>query len=124
MYFLDNLYGNYFSVMSMEVGDEIHITRDPNYNSYESYLLIASRDAQGPIFMGVLSGGSNGEHLRGVKLLPIVSDINNSIKIKDSTNTTPLILSSTYRMVLYSFIPCNTNPKNKLKIELVKKPKI
>ena len=110
--------------MSTEVGDEIHITRDPNYAPYESYLLVASRDAQGPIFMGVLSGGNNSEYLEGVKLLPIAFDANNSIKIKDSTNTTPLILSSTYGMVLYSFIPCNTNPKNKLKIELVKKPKI
>ena len=109
--------------MSLESRDEIHITRDPNYNSYDSYLLVASRDAQGPIFMGILSGGNNAEYLQGVKLLPIVSDANNSIKIKDSTNTTPLILSSTYNMVLYSFIPCNTNSKNKLKIELVKKPK-
>ena len=110
--------------MSMEAGDEIHITRDSIYDTYGSYLLVASRDAQGPIFMGILSGGNNSEYLKGVKLLPIVSDANNSIKIKDSTNTTPLILSSTYNMVLYSFIPCNTNPKNKLKIELVKKLKI
>ena len=107
----------------MEVGDEIHITRDPNHDHYGSYLLVASRDAQGPIFMGVLSGGNNSEYLEGVKLLPIAFDANNSIKIKDSTNTTPLILSSTYRMVLYSFIPCNINANSKFKIELVKKQK-
>ncbi|WP_294708251.1 hypothetical protein [uncultured Fusobacterium sp.] len=118
------MYGNYFSVMSMEVGDEIHITRDSIYDPYESYLLVASRDFQGPIFMGILSGGNNGEYLRGVKLFPIVSDANNSIKIKDSTNTTPLILSSTYGMVLYNFIPCNINANSKFKIELVKKLKI
>ena len=109
--------------MSLELGDEIHITRDPNYDPYESYLLVASRDAQGPIFMGILSGGNNSEYLQGVKLLPIVFDSNNSIKIKDSTNTTPLILSSAYGMVLYSFIPCSVNSNSNLKIELVKKPK-
>ena len=104
--------------MKYNLDDEVHISRDGNgIDTYEPYLLTASRDAQGPIFMGILSG----ENVRGVKLLPIVSDTNNSIKIKNSTNTTPLILTSTYSMVKFNIIPCSINPKNNFKIKIVKK---
>lgn len=112
----------YYSVTTHNLGDEIHITRDGNMNNtYIPYILIISRDAQGPLFMGILSGGNNSENLEGVKLLPIVFDKNHSVIIKEGSKNSPLILSTVFSTTLYSFIPCTINSNDNFKIEIVKK---
>ena len=107
--------------MKYNLDDEVHITRaDNGIDPYDPYLLTASRDAQGPIFIGILSGSDT----RGVKLLPIVFDKIKSITIKESAQNTPLILTSTYSMVKFNIIPCSINPKNNFKIKIVKKTQL
>ena len=68
--------------MSMEVGDEIHITRNPNYGPYVSYLLIVHFDVQVTNFYEYYLEEIILNILKGLKFLLIVFDASISIKIK------------------------------------------
>ena len=109
--------------MTSNVNEEVHITMEydgDTNNLYEPFLVIATRNAQGPILTGILCGGNdkNISYLRGVKILPLAKT--GFITIIDSTENTPLILKSSFGVVLYTFIKMNNNPKLKLNVEIVK----
>ena len=74
---MENLYKNHLSVATSNTGEEVHITIETTGSSsdyYTPFLVIATRDAQGPILAGVLCGGNDNNipHLNGVKILTFV----------------------------------------------------
>lgn len=116
---LENLFNNYFSITTHKLGEEIHILEsDPlTHDPFEPYMIIATRDAQGPVLVGILCGSTSGKYAYGIKLLILAKEQN--ITIINGTKTTPLILKSSYKILRYNFIPMVANPKSKPNIQLI-----
>lgn len=118
---LDNLYGSYLSIITKSLGEEIHVSRKIiAMEAYDPYMVVATRDAQGPILVGVICGGTNETNinLRGLKCL-ILSKVS-EVNVIDGTLSTPLILKSNYGVVKYNFIPLTFNSKMNLEVKIVK----